>query len=187
MVLIVGFTAIIFGCAGQKDFRKTAELTADLTNKLKQETETFFNEADNLDQSNESRLRQIRVDTDIIKRDTNVTITAWELASNKHAAEMFSALTKIKAYDIARQFQASGSTNATQDVERVNFNPIQYENLVKRLNDLAKNSSFTENISSFIAYGKAVTDKMNEDKNNAKNQLQDTKTLSDDADKKLNK
>lgn len=182
MLLTVIFTASVFGCAGQKDFRRVAALAADSTNQLKLGTNNFFEEANQLDQNNKSRLRQLITDTEAIKRNTDVTIKAWEVSNNEKAAKMFAALSKKKSNEIVQSVKV---THATQNAERVNFSAIQYDNLIKRLNELAKEPGFSDTVSSFIAYGKAVNDKLKEDKEKAKDKLVATNETSKIADNNL--
>lgn len=58
LLTIICVTSIV-GCAGQKDARKVAALTAESINELKKGSINFLEEADELAKKNELRIQQI--------------------------------------------------------------------------------------------------------------------------------
>lgn len=173
MLMIICITSIA-GCAGQEAARKVAALTAESTNELKQETANFFEEADNLAQKNEVRLQLLNQQTLALRMDIGIASTAWEIEKDERATQMFTAMSKVKTSEVGPQSLALTLLQPAPDAPKNSFNPAQYDELVKRLNELAAEPSFTDTVSSYIDFGKAVNDQLNKDSKEAKDGLANT-------------
>lgn len=177
MLMIICITSIV-GCAGQQAAQQVAALTAESTNELKQETTNFFEEADNLAQKNEIRLQRLNQSTLAIRTDSGIASSAWEIAKDERATSMFAVMSKVKTSEVGAQSLALTLLKPTPDVPKNNFDPAQYNDLVKRLNGLAAQPSFTETVSAYVDFGTKVNDQLNKDSKDAKGGLAKTNASS---------
>jgi hypothetical protein len=162
---------LIGGCAGHHAARRVAGLTAESMNELKQETAKFIEEADSLALKNEIRLQQLNLRTLAIRLDTSTTSSAWGIAKDERASWMFSAMTKVGLNEVAAQSTALTLQKPASDIVKNSFSAGQYDDLVRRLSNLATASSFTETVNIYIDIGNKVKNQFNGDAKKAEDGL----------------
>ncbi len=170
-ILLVTFA---YGCTATKSAQETAKLSAQSLNEFKSRLNEFVQEENSVQSNNLARLKELQLETNAIRTDSNQTVEAWQVAGDKTASSMYQALSQVKSADIVPQSAALMMLEPSPTAPSTQVSQQQFDNVVKELNAIGADQSLRDQLSAYVDYGHAVYSAYNSDMSSAKNGVKKT-------------
>lgn len=163
-----------YSCTATKSAQQTAKLSAQSLNEFKLRLNEFVQEENAVQSNNLARLKELQLETNSIRTDSNQTVEAWQVAGDKTASSMYEALSQITAADIAPQSGALMMLGPSPTAPSVQVSQQQFDVVVKELNAIGADQSLRDQFSAYVDYGRSVYSAYSSDMDSAKNGVKKT-------------
>jgi hypothetical protein len=174
VLLSILVATLACACTATKSAQETAKLSAQSLNEFKSRLNEFVEEEDSVQANNLARLKELQLETNAMRTDSNQTVEAWQVAGDKTASSMYQALSQTKAADIAPQSSAMMILEPSATVPSTQVSQQQFDNVVKELNAIGADQSLRDQLSAYVDYGHAVYSAYNSDMSSAKDGVKKT-------------